>query len=189
MLRILGFETRYKTDGAAVDWVHYTSRDALTETGGYTHTTWAPVGHLKPPAHFDQDASGLRVAAMKAQWEAVAPAYEAWKSGQELPEHGTPLGAWPGLTPQQAAALRALGIGTVEAVRDIPESLLAKPPFPGLRDIKRQAGDWLLGRDAAARDAEIAALREQNEAMLAMLAEATAEKADKPRRARETEAA
>ena len=189
MLRILGFETRYKADGTAVDWVHYTSRDAITETGSYTHTTWAPVRHLQPPASFDESTNGLRVAALKAQWDAVAPAYEAWKAGQELPEHGTPLGAWPGLTPQQATALRGVGVATVEAVRDLPESLLSKPPFPGLRDLKRQAGEWLEGRDAAALAAENAAMRERMEAMEAMLAEAMEAKAEKPRRTKEPEVA
>lgn len=188
MLRILGFETRYKKDGTAVDWVEYTSRDAITETGSYTHTTSARVSDLRPPEEIDNDNAGLRMAAMQARWAQIGPAYEAWKTGQELPEDGTPLGAWSGVTPGQAKALRDIGIATVEAVRDLPESVIAKPPFPGLRDLKRLAHDWLEGRSLAAVTAENASLRERMEAMEAMLAEQMTAK-PAPRRAKEQEAA
>ena len=46
--------------------------------------------------------------ALIKRWEVVGPAYEAWKKGQEVPEDGTPLAAWPGVSPEIAQRLRSM---------------------------------------------------------------------------------
>jgi hypothetical protein len=98
-----------------------------------------------------------------------------------LPESGTPLGAWPAVNPQQADALKSVGLHTVEAIASATESVLSKPPLPNMREIKRQAVAWLEGRSAAEQAATIARQQEQIDAMMEMLAERQAEKAEEKR--------
>lgn len=52
----------------------------------------------------------------KQIWAVIEPYYEAWKKGQETPVDGTPLGAWPGLAPEQAERLRMMRVRSVEDV-------------------------------------------------------------------------
>jgi len=170
-LRILEFKTEYSIGKPDVDWVHFTSRDAMTESGAITHSTWEKISRITPTESISNDDNGLKMAAMRSQWAQIEPAYLAWKQGQVLPETGTPLGAWPGVNTQQAEALKSVGLHTVEAIASATESVLSKPPLPNMREIKRQAVAWLEGRDAAEQAATIAQLQEQNAAMLEMLAE------------------
>mgnify|MGYP001810884468 CR=1 FL=1 len=111
-IRILKFRTEYRAGKAPRDWVEYTAQDGITGDGHLTHSTSEIVAKMIPP----EDGDGLKVAAMRAIWEQVSPAYEAWKKGLEVPEHGTPLGVWPGVSSEQAEALRSVGIKTVEDV-------------------------------------------------------------------------
>ncbi|HPG23166.1 MAG TPA: hypothetical protein PLH75_10295, partial [Amaricoccus sp.] len=94
---------------------------------------------------------------------------------------GTPLAAWSGLTQAQAEALRRIHILTVEGVRDMTEAQIGRLNIPNPRALKVMAADYLDGRDKAGLIEEMQRLREQNEAMLAMLAEKDPEK---PRRGR-----
>ena len=48
-VHVLGFETRMERSGAR-DWVHFTSRDAFTENGQITHSTWERVSRMMPRA-------------------------------------------------------------------------------------------------------------------------------------------
>lgn len=182
MIRVLGFKHEYKANGTTIEWVHFTSGDAIRENGEPTHSTWEKVQRLQPPAVIENDESGLKMAALRSQWAQIEPHYLAWKSGQEIPEHGTPLGAWPALDQAQAQVLRSAGYKTIEDVASATENQLARPVLPHLRELKRQAAVYLEGRDKAAQQAEIEALKEQNAAMLEMLAEMQGD--DKPKRGR-----
>jgi hypothetical protein len=175
-LRILEFKTEYHIGKPDVDWVHFTSRDAMTENGAITHSTWEKISRVTPTESISNDDTGLKMAAMRSQWAQIEPAYQAWKQGQVLPESGTPLGAWPAVNPQQADALKSVGLHTVEAIAAANEGVLSKPPLPNMREIKRQAVAWLDGRSAAEQAATIARQQEQIDAMMEMLAEKTEEK-------------
>jgi len=172
-IMVLRFKTEYRTGRPDVDWVEFTSRDALDEGGHPRHSTWEMVNRLRPPEYLKNDDGGLKMAALRSQWAQIEPAYLAWKEGASLPETGTALAAWPGVNADQADALRAVGLTTVEAVAAASESILMAPPLPNMREIKRQAGIWLEGRDNAAMAARLAELEAQNAAMLEMLADRT----------------
>lgn len=175
-IRIIGFKAEYPLGKPQVDWVHFTSRDAMTENGAITHSTWEKISRLIPTESRSNDDEGLKMAAMREQWKQIEPEYLAWKNGQSLPESGTPLGVWPGVNQQQAEALKSVGLRTVEDVSAASEALLARPPLPNMRELKRQAAAWLEGRSAAEQALTIAELQEQNRAMLEMLAELQAER-------------
>jgi hypothetical protein len=187
-IRVIQFRTEYRPGKEPLDWVEFTSSDAVNDSGQAMHTTWEVVKRIMPPEDIPNDDGGFKMAAMRSQWNQIGPAYESWKSGEEAPESGTPIAAWAGVNTDQAAALRGVGIKTVEAMAAVSEGILSKPILPNMRELKRQAAMWLEGQSSAALAAQIAELQAQNAAMLEMLAERAAEADDeaenKPRRGR-----
>lgn len=183
-IRVLGFKHTIAASGKVDEWVQFTSRDALYENGQVSHSTWEKVSRMVPPDHIQNDEGGLKIAAMRSQWAQIEPAYLAWREGNELPENGTPLAAWPGLNEDQMKAIKAVGFKTVEDFANAPETVLARPVVPNMRALVAQAKTWLEGRGGAEMAAELQRLREQNEALIEMMAEQKAEAADKPRRGR-----
>jgi hypothetical protein len=170
-IRVIRFKTEYNAGKPPVDWVEFTSSDAVNDSGQAMHTTWEMVKRIMPPDAIANDDGGFKMAAMRSQWNQIGPEYEAWKSGEELPEQGTPLAAWPGVNVDQAVALRSIGLKTVEAVANLSEAILSKPILPNMRELKRQAAMWIDGQGNAALAVQIAELQAQNAAMLEMLAE------------------
>lgn len=120
----------------------------------------------------DGDPDNPAWVAAKIRKDAILPAYEAWQKGEELPTNGTPLGAWPGITPDQAAGLKSAGIRSVEEVANATDSLLTKIPLPNVRALKDLAAAYLAGADRAKvasalseKDRELAELRAEMEEM------------------------
>lgn len=176
MIRVLGFKQEYKANGKTVDWVHFTSGDALRETGEPTHSTWVKVADITPPPALENDEGGIKMAALRSQWNQIGPHYEAWKDGHEIPETGTPLGAWAALNSDQAEALKSVGLKTVEDIAGQSEDRLARPVLPNMRELQRQAKMFLEGKGKTEMQDKIRQLEEQNAAMLEMLAESKQEK-------------
>lgn len=182
-IRILGFKTEYRNGKPPRDWVTFTSPDGIKGDGNYTHTTSEPVESLRPKDGIE----GMRGDHIRAVWATVEAAYLAWKDGETLPDSGTPLSAWPGVSPEQAVALKSIGIRSVEDMAAANETIMARSMLPNMRDLKKQAALWLEGRDGAEQAARITDLEAQLEAMREMLVEAAVEKqeaAEKPRRGR-----
>lgn len=161
-LVIIEFKTEYGATGA-VDWVLTAPRGEALEGC----QTWSRVKDLMPNGRED----GLRAVAIKARWDAIGPKYEAWKANNSIPEDGTPLAAWAGVTGDQAAFLKRMGIVTVEHVRDMTDGTIAKLPFPDARKLPVLAKKFLEAEDAATKDRQIAEMQERMDAMAAMLAE------------------
>ena len=181
-IRVLAFETQYSAAGQATDWVHFTSGDAFSEAGQVTHSTWEKVSRLIPPAHIDNDDAGAKMQALRGQWSQIEPHYEAWKAGSEIPDDGTPLGAWPGVSSAQADVLRKVGLNTVQKLAAAPEAMLARPPLPNMRELRSQALLWLEGRDKATLERQLEEQRDQIAAMMEMLAERTEPQAEPEKR-------
>lgn len=186
MIRVLEFRTQYRTGKKPVDWV------LLAPIGeDFERTqTWERVHRLKPDPDVDpQVRDSLAYMDMSAKWQIVGPAYEAWKGGQVIPDDGTPLEAWAGVTVDQAKVLKAMGVRTVEDVSRLGDAALEKLQFPNARKLPSLAKQWLEGEAVAAKDAKIAELEEKI-AILAEMAEAKEEpKKRGPGRPRKTEAA
>ena len=125
------------------------------------------IKDIRPPEFPDMESNSH--IAMVARWAVIGPAYEAWKAGNAVPEDGTPLAAWSGVTPDQAAFLGRMGIRTIEAVRDMPESAAVTMPWPNARKLSGLAGDFLSGRETADKDRVIAEMAERMAAMEEML--------------------
>lgn len=122
-----------------VDWVYYAPPTAM---GPFA--TIERVEHVIPdPVFMRNSPDSLKARFMQMRWDAIKPHYEAWMIGQETPMNGTALGAWPGLTQEQANAFRSLGIRTVEEVRDITEGQVDRIPLPNVRELRRQAAAFI----------------------------------------------
>jgi hypothetical protein len=113
---------------------------------------------------------GDNIASLVARrlWERIEPAYLHWKQTNALPEHGTPLAAWPGVTKAQADILRAAGLRTVEDVAGASEIVLGKTGLAntgGLRALAQKFIDSASAATLASREAHLeeqkAELRDQ----------------------------
>lgn len=193
-LHVIKFEQRFSKKGAE-DWVLIGPKgEALERT-----KSWHRVKDLRPvdiSQMFDDEADVVRQGqsyqAMSARWAVIEPHYLAWKQGHEIPESGTPLGAWAGVTAEQADFLRKFGVVTVEQAAEMGESTIAKLPFPDPRAIKRMAAQFLEQKpveDVKAENEELKTrLAALESAILEMnAAEEVAEKEAPKRRTRKTE--
>lgn len=180
-IKVIGFETKYvrQPDGnmKAVDWVSYSP--GRFESPSITRKR---VKDMIPVADEEFEDRGpnsnMRQMHMQARWSVIGPAYEAWKKGMEIPETGTPLAAWAGVTREQAELLRKIGINTVEDFSTVDDNKLSRIPLPNarqLRDAARKFGDGSDASGLAAKmtelEAQNASLKEQFEAAMALLEE------------------
>lgn len=187
-IRIVSFDRKYK-NGQPVDWVELTNRGAVTENGALTHSTRHPVKSLVPPEDID-DRDSLRMKHMLSVWSVVGPAYDAWKKGEEIPETGTSLSAWAGVSSEQVKVLKKFELRTVEDVAAMQESVLARIPLPNVRDMRKQAKLYIDGQAASQMATEVTSLREQLDAALSMLEEQQKSEAKRgPGRPKKEEAA
>lgn len=177
MIRVIDFRTEYRSGRDPVDWV------LIAPPGpGFERTrTWHRVERIRPPEDWDESKrQSLTYRVMADKWSVIGPAYEAWKAGADIPETGTPLEAWSGVTADQTKFLKGLGIRTVEDVRDMTEATISQLRFPNARKLPALARDYLDGADLAQKDATIAEMRERMAAMEAMLEEAAKPKRGRP---------
>ena len=165
MIRVVEFKQDF-VNGKQVDMV-------LIAPSGEAHMktqTWHRVSKLRPSGKVgDTQRNSDTFIAMEARWSVIEPAYQAWKSGSELPETGTPLAAWAGVTKEQADLLKSMAIRTVEDVCTMDENTFTKLPFPNGRKLPQLAKEFLEGADAAAKDKRIAEMEERMAAMTEML--------------------
>lgn len=172
---VTGFRQTYGQDGKAVDWVKWVPIHSPQTMGNEDR-----VENMNPANIKSRDGANTseKVAYMTAIWNDIEPAYKAWKEGREIPLNGTPLAAWPGITPEQAEIFRLSGIRTVEAVRDMTEMQRGKIRLPNAKDLQALAGTFLENTDAAkaaareaAKDKMIADMAERMQVMEAMLSQ------------------
>jgi hypothetical protein len=126
---------------------------------------------------------GEKIAHMRSVWDVVKPAHEAWKEGREVPLNGTPLAAWPGLTPEMAEIFRLAGIRSVEQVRDMNDALRSKVRLPNTIELMQNARLFLENSGAAAaaeRQAEMQRRLDEQDAIIKELVSRLPEKADAP---------
>jgi hypothetical protein len=178
MLSILEFKTDYRIGKEPVDMVLIAPKGE----GHQKTQTWHRVSKLTPPKDADDTTKeSLSYQDMAAKWSVIGPAYKAFKENSEIPETGTPLAVWSGVTTEMASALKSMGFKTVEDVRDMGDGAVGKLPFPNARSLPGLAAKFLEGADAVAKDAENAELKERLAALEELLAQ---NMAAKPKRGR-----
>lgn len=168
-IRVLGFEQRFEYNAEtgkhdrAEDWCIYAPTSDIQ--GSQNEDA---IRRLKPSFEKlagNEENRNMRHAFMENRWRMIEPAYNAWKSGHELPESGTPLQAWPGINAHQANALRMAGIRSVEDIAEMTENGMAKVQMPGVRSIVQQAKAFLEAADQSVTSHRMVQLEEQNKAL------------------------
>lgn len=157
-------------------WVSYSPAHSPLNT-----MTQERVRHMIPdPDRMGNDDDGEKLKFMQYRWSQIEPAYEAFRSGREIPVNGTPLAAWSGIIPEQAEVLRQNGIRSVEEVAALTDTQIDRIKLPNVRDMRSQAKLFLDNSDKAQiaereakKDAVIAEMAERMAAMEALLEERT----------------
>lgn len=175
---IYGFKTKWEPDPK--DATKYRERD-MVDIGpiGFADKTrtWRYINELRSVQDISGAADNPAIAEAHLRWNFIKPRYEAWKNGQELPETGTPLSAWNGLTPEQADVFKSKGLKTVEQVAGMTDGMIAQFPFPNMRATVMQAKRFIESADQvkvaaslAQKDDEIELLKEQMKELAEMVA-------------------
>lgn len=192
-IKVLGFFTKYVKNPETgkrdkpIDYVRFSPAQALN-----TQITEERVSALRPDGDDpddDQPNRALKRMYMTAMWSSIGPAYDAWKAGYAIPENGTPLGAWAGITRDQADALRKAGILTVEDLASLDDNKFNRIPMPNAREVRDLARRYLATGDATQtadrlNDLEDAnrKLSEQLQAAMELLEEQAKPKRGRPRK-------
>lgn len=176
-------------------WVRYVPDEKdPTKTTAVEMVLWAKKGqHI-----MTGQKTPMRVTQAKRDptiWATLEPYYQAWKKGQDVPVDGTPLAAWPGVTPEQVERLRNLQVRSVEDVAAMTDADIDRYGMGGIA-MRQQARAFieakkdrsvvqteLVSRDRkiAEQDARLAEMGELLKQQAAMLEQLTA---DKPKRGR-----
>lgn len=185
---ITGFAQKYTKgpDGALVpvDWVTWVPLHAPQSMSNTERVDRLDPANIKGrDGGEDSELMGMKQQHMGAIWSEIEPAYMAWKEGREIPLNGTPLAAWPGITPEQAEIFRLAGVRSVEQVRDMSDTVRSKVRLPQVRELQDLARIFLENSGAAAaaereaaKDRQIADMAERMAAMEALLQDTMAAK-------------
>lgn len=98
-------------------------------------------------------------------------AYKTWKETQEIPVNGTPIKAWPVISPAQAQNILSANIRTIEDLAMANEETLMRIGM-GARALKEKAIAWLSTANDTGKIAE------ENAAMKVQLAQLVADMAE-----------
>jgi len=147
---------------------------AATIKNGYYSTKDAEYALITPPyskdcvemecavwlkKNDDDERNGRIPASWRDKWR---QAYDAWKSGQELPLDGHPIKGWGVISPAQQANLLQVGVKTVQDLAAANDEGLRRIGM-GAVDLKNRATAWLKAESGPGKAAqEIASLKADN---------------------------
>lgn len=115
----------------------------------------------------DPDNPAAKLA--RVRWQQIKPRYDDWKAGRETPKEGTPLAAWPGISPEQAEHLRMVRVTVVEELAQLTDAHIVRMNLPNLRSMVEQAKIFVANKGAAAMTSELQRQKEEIEALKADL--------------------
>lgn len=149
-----------------------------------------PVANLSKVLPVEDAGDNIAYLSAARLWAVVEPQYQHWLANNALPESGTPLAAWGGLTKAQAQVFQNAGIRTVEDIANASDIVLTKVGIADSHRIRDLAQKYLGSEDdvqSAAKltklEAENAELREQMGEMMRMMREMQASsEEEQPRR-------
>lgn len=162
------------------DWVMYAPSTSPTSMRNTERIRLLDPQNLRNRQGIDDSdqSTGQKMAFFQHRWEAIKPAYEAWRSGHEIPLDGTPLQVWPALRPEHIAQFHLVGIKTVERVATMNDSLCDRVKLPDVRGYRELAKAFLANmetsaaaeREAAAEE-RLSSMQEQLDAAMQIIAD------------------
>lgn len=169
-IRVIGFKTiMSKKTGKPVEMVEYASAHSIQSA-----TTVARVKDMMPK----DGLTGDKALHINSVWSFIEPHYKAWKSGVDMPEDGTPLSVWSGVTKDQIFELNQVGIRSIEDLAAAGDTAMDKVKLPNARALRKQAEAFIETRKEQDSAATIAQLQERLAAAEALLSE----KMDEPKK-------
>lgn len=110
---------------------------------------------------------GDNIAFLRANrlWSVIEPNYAHWKENNALPETGTPLAAWAGVTQAQAQVLKNAGLRSVEDIAEASDIILSKTGIANVHVLREQAKKFLSSEDATKASAKLTAVEEENKSL------------------------
>lgn len=155
-----------------VDWVEYGPMAGLDRT-----TTIDRVANILDKLQPLADSQNPAVIMAHEKADIVGKAYNAWKTGRELPISGTPLAAWNGVTPEQAEVMIRAGIRSVEEVAALTDATSSRLGLPNRNALIQLAKNFLdakeqsrLASRLSEKDEKIDMLASENEDAKAQMA-------------------
>lgn len=180
-IRVIGFKTiMSKKTGKPVEMVEYASAHSIQSA-----TTVARVKDMMPK----DGLTGDKAMHINAVWSFIEPHYKAWKEGVDMPEDGTPLSVWSGVTESQIFEFNQVGIRSVEDLAAAGDTAMDKVKLPNARALRKQAEAFIEARKEQDSAATIAALQERLAAAEAVIAEQSEPKKRGPGRPKKEDAA
>ncbi len=129
------------------------------------------VSRLSKLIPLEGNEDNIAVVMAHDRWNQIKGPYDAFKHGNELPEDGTPLAAWSGLTPEQADEVRRQGIRTVEEFAELPENVVNRLPMQHGKKHQAIAKTWLATLKDQAQADQMEEMKAQAQAQEQELAE------------------
>jgi hypothetical protein len=163
-IKIERFWTDYEPDPASpgkqrsIDWVQW-----IKIGDQHQSTISDKVARLRGGERKGADGS-MKFYPPDIVWQAIGPAYEAWKKNETIPVDGTPLEAWPGVTHELLRVCKGANMLSVEDVAAMTESTMQRIGIPNIRGIKAKAQAFL---DAQRDTAKIEAVLVEDRATIA----------------------
>lgn len=116
-------------------------------------------------------------------WEALIPAYEAWKKNEQMPVNGTPIGNWPPITKRLAEVMKTNGFLSVEDLSKANDADLGRIGMGALA-LRDKAREFVALKVDTKSAGQIDTLKKQVEELTARLALMDADKPDPKKRGR-----
>jgi hypothetical protein len=106
-----------------------------------------------------------------AVYEAIKPAYDAWKKGEAEPINGTPVDNWPSVTNKMAQHLKMNGLRSVEDLAEATDPDMDRLGM-GSRALREKARAYVVLKSGDAKSAGLVfEQKQQIEALMARVKE------------------
>lgn len=169
-LRILRFWPEYKPnpDGTlrAIDMIAYCAPGMA-----HMRVTVDAVSRLAKVRPYTANSEDEAAKLANLRWNAIKPAYDAWKKGEELPDSGTPLSAWLGITAEESAIVKQAGIRSVEELANANDTVLGHIKLPRVRDLREGAKMFVASKDQNATAMRVEAAEKKSAELESQLEE------------------
>jgi hypothetical protein len=163
------FETVYRKGPSGelieVDMVHY------SPAGDNKSVIIREVRRMSQVLPLEEAGDNIAYIRAHRLWNVIEPSYSHWRSTNALPENGTPLAAWAGVTPAQAQVLKGAGLRSVEDIASASDIVLGKTGLANVLMLRDQAQKYLASEDTAKTAAVQATLEAENRELKEQMAE------------------
>lgn len=149
----------------------WTDQEQVKDTGEFVTVDYVEWQKKGDPRHCGGGKIRVIQKHEPAVWEALKPAYEAWKKGEDAPVNGTPIDVWPPVTKRMAQHLKMQGLRTVEDIAGATDADLERMGMGGV-SLREKARTYISLKGGAQSASMLADRDKRIEALETQLKEA-----------------